>query len=522
MKTILVRVQSSTSLRKRDGGSVCTSELNVNSAIASLKRIQRAAASLLALSACLLLAAPGALAEQPAAENLPVGQVSLVLGKARVIRAGAAVSVTKDMAITVSDRIETESNGHVHIRFVDDALVSVRPNSHLTIQRYDYDVSQPELSAVKFELQEGVTRAISGEAAKAARDRFRLNTPIAAIGVRGTDFVVSADAGTTRALVNEGTIVMAPFSEGCSSDALGPCVANALELSGDTLQLASVNGDEPLPQILPPQSIRSPNMMQEEVQLAVASQVKESNTANNPGAQVEVETPVVAAAPSVAQADAGSNEAVNNELLLEGAATPAVTDAEVAAVAAAEAALIPPDFTPSRALTVADLGYRQLVWGRYADNPDITDRIPLSLEEASEGRAVSVGNLDYGLFRADAADGSRRVNSELGIVGFQLNSAQAVYNSSTGVVAMAVNDGSLNIDFQENAFFTALTLNSELTGQVDFSANGRIVDGGFLRAIEATQRVAGAVSFDGTEAGYLFEQQLENGVVSGLTLWDSE
>jgi len=57
---------------------------------------------------------------------------------------------------------------------------------------------------------------------------------------------------------------------------------------------------------------------------------------------------------------------------------------------------------------------------------------------------------------------------------------------------------------------------------VDFSATGRLFDGGFFRALEATQKIAGAVSFDGSEAGYLFERQLENGLVSGLTLWDSK
>ena len=33
-------------------------------------------------------------------------------------------------------------------------------------------------------------RSITGQWGEAARDRFRLNTPIAAIGVRGTDFIV--------------------------------------------------------------------------------------------------------------------------------------------------------------------------------------------------------------------------------------------------------------------------------------------------------------------------------------------
>lgn len=47
---------------------------------------------------------------------------------------------------------------------------------------------QIEQSLVRFRLDRGVARAISGAAAEGARERFRLNTPLVAIGVRGTDF----------------------------------------------------------------------------------------------------------------------------------------------------------------------------------------------------------------------------------------------------------------------------------------------------------------------------------------------
>ena len=174
------------------------------------------------------------------------------------------------------------------------------------------------------------------------------------------------------------------------------------------------------------------------------------------------------------------------------------------------------------ALTTADIGDRQLVWGYYAKTPVDANRVALSRNQAAEGRSISIGNLDYGLFRSDAEDGSRTLRQDLGIVGFQLSSAQAVYNSATGIVAMAVRDGNLDINFQDASFLTTLTLDHALTGQVDFAATGRLFDGGFFRALEAAQKVSGAVSFDGSEAGYLFERQLENGLVSGLTLWGSK
>ena len=108
----------------------------------------------------------------------PIGEVSLVIGKAyidsnndRVLRAEHGDFIRE------GDTIRTESNGHVHIRFVDDAVLSVRPRSQLEIIAYRFDRANPNNSLVKLNLIEGTARTVSGEAAKTARDQFRLNTP---------------------------------------------------------------------------------------------------------------------------------------------------------------------------------------------------------------------------------------------------------------------------------------------------------------------------------------------------------
>ena len=53
------------------------------------------------------------------------------------------------------------------------------------------------------------------------------------------------------------------------------------------------------------------------------------------------------------------------------------------------------------------------------------------------------------------------------------------------------------------------------------TATGRINDeGGFLSvAADGSQRVAGAFSRTGTEAGYLFNKVVGGGVFQGITLW---
>ena len=442
-----------------------------------------------------------------------VGEVSLVLGRAYLQAPGQPRQrVRKGSIIKVHDQITTEANGHVHIRFVDQALMSLRPRTRLEIVRYDFNTERPERSVVKFNLIEGVTRAISGDAAKAARDRFRLNTPIAAIGVRGTDFVVSATESTTRALVNVGTIVMAPYSIECSADAFGPCTANAVELTSLSLQLIELDDNSALPRLLPAPNVRDPDMMREEVQQLIASSVEAS--ADGPASD---ETYLEGVTAVKVNADV---ERVSNDLLAPVTETPPVTPPESPPVTPPESPPVTPpqpDFTPATTVAPVELTTSQLVWGRFSSGFGEQEKITVSFATASADRKITVGNIDYGLFRPE--NGSQHVDSGLGVVSFSLASAQAFYSSESGVVAMQVGGGALDIDFQENRFATELNLSHSATGAVDFLASGRLFDGGYFHARTDTQEIVGAVSIDGSEAGYFFSRQLDNGNIQGLTLW---
>lgn len=436
--------------------------------------------------AVLLVSSVSARAESALGRNSEsvVGQVSLVLGKAYLVTSNQRrQTVQVGTEIGVSDQIVTQANGHVHIRFVDQALVSVRPDSQLEIISYDYDAARPELSLIKFNLIEGETRAISGEGAKAARSRFRMNTPIAAIGVRGTDFVVSATAQTTRALVNQGAIVMAPYSSACTAAAIGPCSANAVELTGSSLQIMEFESTALSPRLIPAPHERAPGAMREEVQLVLAG-------------------------PADKEAD---DSTVGTEVYLEN-----VTSIRTTAQAADGVI----DVTPELPVASSELTSRQLVWGRWAGETAPLERVTLSFLEAREGRRATVGNFDYALYRAEP-DNISRVESGLGPVSFSLDSAQAFYNSDGGVVAMRVNGGNLEIDFDRSSFATELNLNHSSTGLIELRANGSISEFGYFNARTADQKIAGATSLDGSEAGYFFERRLEGGNISGVTLWNS-
>jgi len=189
-----------------------------------------------------------------AADTQPiVGEAAMVIGVARITSAsGETSAVSRGSAIHVGDRIETESGGHVHVRFIDGGRLSIRPSSRLQVENYSYSTQQTALTAIKFRLDEGVVRSITGAWGESARERFRLNTPVAAIGVKGTDFVVRSDADTTAASVYTGAIVFAALTDSCQAS-LGPCLNGGEKLLSQDMkgQMLEIGRGQASPSLVP-------------------------------------------------------------------------------------------------------------------------------------------------------------------------------------------------------------------------------------------------------------------------------
>lgn len=146
-------------------------------------------------------------------------------------------------------RVRCGNNGHAYFTTADGGFIVLRPNTSLRVVRY---MVAGEV-AIRLELDEGTTRVITGGAAKSSPARFRLETPLAAIGVRGTDFTTFSDAMVTRVSVRSGAVVVAALGEGCMPGGIGPCEGpGALELRAtDTAQVEVRRG-------MPPQIRQTP------------------------------------------------------------------------------------------------------------------------------------------------------------------------------------------------------------------------------------------------------------------------
>jgi len=422
----------------------------------------------------LMLAATGV----ACAAAAKVGEISFAIGVSRVVGERGNHTTTRGLAVQVGDRIETERGGHVHVRFVDGAYVSVRPGSRLFIEAYHYDAAKPRESAVRFRLEDGVVRAISGKLAESARERFRLNTPIAAIGVRGTDFVVLAEPDRVRVAVNSGAIVLAPLGEGCAASALGPCTtAAARTLSADMGQvMLEFQPQQGAPRIVPINGVPSPDRLDPPMSEEPRAGASSSQTAS------ETTTEVLAV-----QAVAGQAQPVQS--------TPSPPSG--------------PSTTPLPSAT--------LVWGRWLSQPWPGDTTSQPHAEARAGRKVTVGNESYALFRPESS--LPRLVSNLGRVDFTLRDAQ-VHLLRGGVAELGrVDNAWLSVDFAARQFATGIAMSHPQAGAASLEVAGKVRDDGIFAVKNADGRVAGALTLDGKEAGYLFERTMPAGTFMGITRW---
>ena len=117
-----------------------------------------------------------------------IGSVTEASGTAIIKRGKDTIQIVKGTEVKTNDKVETK-NGKVKIVFKDDTNVTVTESSSLVIDDFVYD---PKSGAGKLGLKAaaGTVRYVSGSIAKDPKN-VKINTPTAAIAVRGTDFVMA-------------------------------------------------------------------------------------------------------------------------------------------------------------------------------------------------------------------------------------------------------------------------------------------------------------------------------------------
>lgn len=408
------------------------------------------------------------------ATNLTVaGHVAFVNGQVVLAQQGKPNrSVQTGDPVYVGDHIQTLANSQLHLRMVDNAFLALRPSSQLVINAYQYDKDQPQASKIRIDLEQGTSRAVSGKGGQAAKNQYRFNTPLAAIGLRGTDYTVWADAEKTRVSVAQGGVIVSPLGPDCLMSQLGPC-ASALsrELTSGTPNL-----------FIEITANQAPKLLQ-----------KHSDT-NGKATGVSMVSSAPAKLDTLQQSIEQKNVAdqVNN---VDAATNVANQTARYESIAK---------------------------WGRWTA---LVQQLPQGSESINKAFA-QIPNLEIvnsnDVF-ALAYPGQTPIRlPDQGRAQFSLVAAEAYVKDKDFLSRAGVKSGQLEIDFAQNMFNTqlAVAINAAtidtVKSQGAIDRFGRMTSNGAL----SNANVNGIVLNKGLEATYLFDKSLASGgVLSGVAQW---
>lgn len=431
------------------------------------------------------------------------GRIVFVTGQAQL----ASQAVAMGDAVQEGDELSTGADGYIYMKTVDNGFLILRPGSRARVVTYHVDAQNPANTRIKFELLNGVARAISGQAVKHARHNFRFNTPVAAIGVRGTDFTVFTDQQTSRVNVISGGVVVSGFSGACGPEGAGPCEGTtSRELFAEqTGQILQIQKGQAAPQLLR--------------NTALSPDVTVPPRKDEPASKAPLATPQHAAnEPSL---DAQKSDSLLTGTIRVPAPTPSPAPETPPVVVTPPPVVVPPVVVlPPPIVVPVEPKLPEIAWGRWEA---VAGLVPDSEALAKIKSGDYESGFVIGPFVISRVKNSELVMPTAGQASFTLASSEAyIRNGTQAPVAATIQDSRFDVDFATRGFTTSLKVVSP-DAQVDVRARGDVTLKGELYSsvIGSNAAIRGYIGgAEAKEAGYVFQTTTGSALTAfGATRW---
>jgi hypothetical protein len=121
---------------------------------------------------------------------LAAGTVTHLSGTLYVKRPDGTVRLLSERSRVVQgDELSTERSTYAQVKFDDGGQVTLRPNTRVKIDSFNFEKAEPKKDGFVMSLLKGGFRAITGLIGKRAnRKAYRVTTTTATIGIRGTTY----------------------------------------------------------------------------------------------------------------------------------------------------------------------------------------------------------------------------------------------------------------------------------------------------------------------------------------------
>jgi hypothetical protein len=115
-----------------------------------------------------------------------IGIISRIQGDASASRGGVTRTLSPSAAVFQNDSVSTGANARLEITFVDNTRMTFGERVKASLDRYVVDPARGR-KTIRFRVA-GAFQFVSGQLSKPSVSDVRVVTPVATVGVRGTDF----------------------------------------------------------------------------------------------------------------------------------------------------------------------------------------------------------------------------------------------------------------------------------------------------------------------------------------------
>ena len=150
-----------------------------------------------------------------------IGTVSRIQGEASGTRNGATRVLAPNAAVFLNETVATGETARLEVTFTDNTRLTLGQKAKLTLDNYVFD-SAARRGTIKFGLV-GAFRFVSGQVSKLASADVSVTTPVAVVGIRGTEFwggpiddqalgvlLIEGSLSVSNNLPGQGTNIAAP------------------------------------------------------------------------------------------------------------------------------------------------------------------------------------------------------------------------------------------------------------------------------------------------------------------------
>jgi hypothetical protein len=117
-----------------------------------------------------------------------VGYVVQLNGTLSVQRAdGSTRILSLKSEVLLSDTLSTQKDSYAQINFTDGSAATLRPNTTLRIEQYQFNKEKPQADNLGMRLLKGGLRSVTGLIGKRGdMDSYKIQTSTATVGIRGS------------------------------------------------------------------------------------------------------------------------------------------------------------------------------------------------------------------------------------------------------------------------------------------------------------------------------------------------